>query len=114
MNNLKSLLMLPLLLLSITACSQGPSDDFVTAAPALKEYSKEEQCKALNELFRSRERGDVMLPQMMQDYKLLRDQTRLARGEVIPPPDQSICQPDTTSLDNIVNEPPIVDPPPLP
>lgn len=51
----------------------------ISSCPPIVAYSLEEQARAADELDAAAARGDVMLPRMIGDYAVLRDQVRACR-----------------------------------
>lgn len=74
MSNWKRPIAATILLLSLIGCGKT-----ISSCPPLVDYTAEEQNQAADELEAGLARGDGMLPRMIGDYSLLRDQIRACR-----------------------------------
>ena len=63
-----------ILLMLLTACG---SISFNPTCPPLQEYSGAEQDLAANEMDKAVGEGYIMIPRLVVDYKVLRDQCRV-------------------------------------
>lgn len=79
MNKIKLCALIPLL--SLTACATGVSDDkksFCLVLPQVKEYRQSDMDAVADEIEAGQ--GEKQT-EMLKDYKVMRDQTRIAKEE---------------------------------
>ncbi len=94
----KFLLIVPILTLWLTGCgAQGTIETEKTiaaACPGVKKYSAEKQCQARKEAKAIAAVGIQypVLQEMLVDGKVMRDQSRVCRGEKLPGNKGPICK----------------------